>query len=28
LVATNGASHDRVINSLAPLLVEFDRYPV
>jgi len=28
LVATNGASHDRVIDSLAPLLVEFDRYPV
>jgi len=28
LVATNGASHDRVIESLAPLLVEFDRHPV
>lgn len=28
LVATNGAAHDRVIQSLAPLLVEFDRRPV
>ena len=28
LVATNGASHDRVIQSLAPLLAEFGRKPV
>lgn len=28
LVATNGASHDRVIQSLAPLLEEFGRKPV
>ena len=28
LVATNGASHENVIASLAPLLTEFDRKPV
>jgi 3'(2'), 5'-bisphosphate nucleotidase len=28
LVATNGASHDRIIATLAPLLEEFGRKPV
>ena len=28
LVASNGASHDRIIATLAPLLAEFGRKPV
>ena len=28
LVATNGAAHDRIIATLAPLLTEFGRQPV
>jgi 3'(2'), 5'-bisphosphate nucleotidase len=28
LVATNGASHDQIIGTLAPLLAEFGRKPV
>jgi 3'-phosphoadenosine 5'-phosphosulfate (PAPS) 3'-phosphatase len=28
IVATNGAAHKRVIESLAPLLEEFGRFPV
>ncbi|MFN2511129.1 MAG: 3'(2'),5'-bisphosphate nucleotidase CysQ [Pyrinomonadaceae bacterium] len=28
IIATNGVAHDRVVNTLAPLLVEFGRLPV